>query len=610
MNGYMGRILRVNLSDGRHAVETVDVGLLAAYLGGRGLAARLFLDEVPADAAPLSERNKVFFFAGPMVGTGALSAGTCSVVAKSPLTGTLACAKTRGHFGAELKYAGFDGLIVEGRAEGPVVLCIMDDKVVIKPAPHLWGRTTNETADIFRKEMSDPWGARETSLAVIGPAGERQVHTANLVTDTFLSVGGPGIGAVLGAKNLKAVAVKGKNSVRVADGNRLAQVVTTMIGKLNAAPYTSELMPQWGTAFLVRLASQKGMLPEHNFRRSSGAKAMGTEAIAGAFALKSRGCFACPIACLKKTDLRHPLFRGRALAPTYMAIGAMGSNLGIADLEAIGRANTLCSELGLDPVATGGLMATAMEMTEAGVLAADDLGLSLRFGDDGALLKGIELLAAGDNGFAGRMRQGGEVLAADHACSDLFMGVRGSALAPFEPRAIQGMGLHYATSVLGPHHAFGHTFLDELLGVHEAALDPFEAEGKPELVKQHQDMIAALDSLGFCTWILMGLKPANLAPMVNAVLGTQLKADDLLQIGERIWNTERLVAEGHGRGRGCDQLPRRFLDEPLPDGPAKGQVSRLPEMLPRYFELRGWTGDGLVRPDTLERLGIGEKGHA
>lgn len=609
MHGYMGKILRVNLSDGKHHLEPVNEAWIEQFLGGRGLATRIFTSEVPSGADPLSDENKIVICSGPLVGSGSISSASAYVVTRSALTGTIGCAKTRGHFGAELKFAGYDGIIIEGRSDSPVVLSIMDDRVAVKPALHLWGRTTIETERLFKAEMGNRWEARETFLLNVGPAGEKQLPIATLVSDGFLSVGGAGIGAVFGAKNLKSIAVKGKHSVKVADGNRLMQVVTTMINKLNGTVITSELLPNWGTAFLVRLASEKGMLPKNNFQKplTERAKQMRTEAIESAYPLRSRGCFSCPIACLKKTDLKHPIYKGGGVAPTYMALGSLGSICGITDVEAIGRANMICAEQGLDPVTTGGLFATVMELVEKGAVTQADLKLDLEFGAAEVFVKALELVAT-KKGHASRLGGGGKALAESKGFADLFMGVKGASLPSFDPRAIQGLGLHFATGNHGPHHAYCYTFIDELLHVNQPVdhVEPWETEGKPALTKHYQDLVAVMDSLGFCVWPLLGLKFKNLVPMVNAVLGTQHKIDSLLEVGERVWNLERVFNIRSGFGVSDDRLPDRFIHEPMADGPAKGCVSKVPEMLPDYYELRGWSGDGVPFDGTLGRLGLEE----
>ena len=602
MYGCTGRCLRVNLSEGKHSIEEIDPELLDKFLGGRGLGVKVYSDEVDPQTDPLGPENKLIFVSGPLVGTGAVTGASCNVVTKSALSGTIVCAKMRGHFGAELKFAGFDMIIIEGKAEFPVILSILDDKINIQPALECWGRTTSETEEVFKKNLTDKWADRETYLVSIGPAGEKLVPLANIVNDRLLSVGGAGIGAVMGSKNLKAIAVKGSHSLSVADGDRFVRVVTTLINKLNSAPLTSQSMSAWGSAFLVGLCNQKGVLPQKNFQAAAftESKDIGTEALANAFALRSRGCFACPIACIKKTDVNHPLFKGKGMAPTYWAIGALGLNCGIRDMTTIGMANMICAEMGLDPIAAGGTVATAMELMEKGIASSDTLKLEFRFGQGEDLLQALTLIAT-KKGHAKRIGKGGEALAGEYGAPGSFMGVKGLPMAPFDPRSIQGMGLHFATCNYGPHHLYAYTFIDELLNVHEE-LDPWSTEGKPELVKRYQDMGAVIDSLGLCNWPLMGLKFNNFVPMVNSCLGTDYRADDLLTIGERIWNQEKLFNMRAGFDHTHDTLPERFVKEVIPGGPAQGQISKVDEMLPKYYELRGWSEKGEPRLETLEAL--------
>jgi aldehyde:ferredoxin oxidoreductase len=603
MNGRTGRCLRVNLTQGKHSTEKIDPDLMQKFLGGRGLGVKIFSDEVDPQTEPLAPDNKLIFSSGPLVGTGAITGASCNIITKSSLTGTLACAKMRGHFGAELKFAGFDMVIIEGRAESPVILSITDDKVKLVPALEYWGRSTVDTENLFKKNIGNQWAGRETFLAAIGPAGERLLPLANIVNDRFLSVGGAGIGAVMGSKNLKALAVKGQHSLHVADGNRFVQVINTLINKLNSAPLTSQSLSQWGTAFLVGLCFQKGILPQHNFHDNTlSLKNIGTDALNSAFALRSRSCFSCPVGCIKKTDVRHPAYEGRGMVPTYLAIGSLGVNCGINDLEVIGMANMLCAEMGLDPVATGGTLATAMELVSQKALTPEELKVDLSFGNGEAMLEAIRLMST-KGGHAKRLGQGGRALAETFERPDLFMGVKGMSLAPFDPRAIQGLGLHFATCNYGPHHLYGNTFIDELLNVHEK-IDPWEIEGKALLVKDYQDTTAVMDSLGLCSWPLMGLKFKNYVPMTNSCLGTSYSADDLLTIGERVWNMERLFNMRAGFDAAHDVLPDRFTQEPIAEGPAEGQVSRVQEMRPEYYQLRGWSEVGAPLPETLIKLGL------
>ena len=604
MYGSTGQCLRVNLDRGDWLIEELASESMEKFMGGRGLGVKVLFDEIDPKVDPLSPENKIIFVSGPLVGTGAVTGASCNVVTKSALSNTIACAKLRGHFGTELKYAGFDMIVVEGRAESPVILSILDDKIAIQPALEYWGRTTSQTEELYKATLTDKWAGRETYLLSIGPAGEKLVPMANVINDGFLSVGGAGVGAVMGSKNVKAIAVKGNHSVTVADGNRFVQVITTLINKLNSAPLTSQSMSAWGSAFFVGLCSQKGVVPFHNFKEapSEGLRHVGTEALANAFSLRSRGCFSCPIACIKKTDVRDPRFKGKGMAPTYLATGALGLNCGITDLTAIGMANMICAEMGLDPIAAGGTVATAMELSEEGLDSKEALKVDARFGEADDLLQALTLMAT-KKGHAKRIGRGAKAIAEEYGKPHLFMGVRGIPMAPFDPRAIQGMGLHFATSNYGPHHLYAYTFIDEVLNVHEN-LDPSTIEGKPELVKRYQDTTAIMDSLGLCNWPLMGLKFQNMVPMVNSCIGTSLKADDLLEIGERIWNLERIFNAKAGIDSSEDRLPDRFVKEPLIEGPAQGQTCKIAEMLPEYYNFRGWDETGIPRSETLKALGL------
>ncbi len=602
MDGWTGRCLRVNLTENAFQSEEISGELMEKFLGGRGLGVKVLYKEIDPQVDPLFPENKLIFVSGPLVGTGAVTGASCNVVTKSALSGTIACAKLRGHFGAELKFSGFDMIIIEGRAESPVILTILDDKISIQSALEYWGRTTSETEEMFQGGLSDKWAARETYLLSIGPAGEKMVPLANIINDGFLSVGGAGIGAVMGSKNLKAIAVKGSHSLTVADENRFVQAVTTLINKLNSAPLTSQSMSSWGTAFFADLCYQKGILPLRNFQGVAFkiSKDMRPEALSTAFALRSQGCFACPIACIKKTDVKNSLFRGKGMAPTYLAIGALGLNCGISDFLTIGMANMICGEMGLDPIAAGGTIATAMELMEKKVTSKDDLNLELRFGHNEDLLQALTFMAT-KKGHAKKIGQGGKALAEEYGTPKLFMGIKSVPMAPFDPRSIQGMGLHFATSNYGPHHLYAYTFIDEVFNVHEK-LDPWDTQGKPELVKQYQDMTAVMDSLGLCNWPLMGIKFNNLVPMINSCLGTNFKVDDLLLHGERTWNLERLFNMRAGFNRSHDILPDRFYKEPIQDGPAKGQISKVDEILDEYYKLRGWNKEGQPDIETLKAL--------
>jgi aldehyde:ferredoxin oxidoreductase len=290
------------------------------------------------------------------------------------------------------------------------------------------------------------------------------------------------------------------------------------------------------------------------------------------------------------------------MAPTYLAIGSLGMNCGVSNLEAIGIAHMLCAEMGLDPLATGGTLATVMELMEKGVASKENFNMDLRFGQAEAIAQALRFISTKDE-YAKHLGCGGEKIAKEYSRPDLFMGVKGYPMAPFDPRGIQGMGLHFATCNFGPHHIYAYTFIDELLNVHEK-IDPWTTDGKPELVKRYQETTAIMDSLGLCNWPLIALKIDNFVPMINSCMGKSYKAEDLLLIGERIWNLERLFNLAAGFDHSKDMLPERFLREEIHAGPAKGKVNHLSEMLPEYYRLRGWNEKGEPLPETLRTLEI------
>jgi aldehyde:ferredoxin oxidoreductase len=295
--------------------------------------------------------------------------------------------------------------------------------------------------------------------------------------------------------------------------------------------------------------------------------------------------------------------KGRGMAPTYMAIGALGLNLGITNLSTIGMANILCSEMGLDPIATGGTLSTAMEMVERGYLTSEELKLELGFGREEQVIQAIQRMST-QKGHAKRIGQGGWALCQKYGHKDLFMGVKKIPMAPFDPRAIQGMGLHFATSSLGPHHIYAYTFIDEILHVHDHDSDPGEVVGKPELVKEYQDVTAVMDCLGLCNWPFLVLKLKNFVPLVNSCLGTNYTREDLLTFGERTWNIERLFNLQAGTKREDDTLPQRFFDQSLKNATAQRQISRLQEMIQPYYTLRGWDDQGRPTEEMLHRLSL------
>jgi aldehyde:ferredoxin oxidoreductase len=601
MNGSTGNILRVDLTRGIHSIEKVDPSIAGSFIGGRGLGVKIYTDEVMPDVDPLSPENKIVFSAGPLVGTGAICGSFCSIISKSPLTGILNLGLVRGHFGGEMKFAGFDSIVIEGRSDFPVYLAIIDSKISLRPAIHLWGRTNSTTDALIKGELGDRWGAYEIYTASIGPAGENLSDLSVIVTEGGMeTIGGGGLGAVMGSKNLKAIALKGRNSIIVADGNRLMQVVTALKNRINSSKITSEWIPIFGTAYLINLCHKRGILPVKNFQEISFKEEdekFIDEALSRLSTLPRRGCFSCPIACIKRSESK-----GLAIAQGFEDIGLLGLNLCIRDLNSIDQMSHLCREMGIGLIPLGGFLSTVMELQERGKLKPKGIDLDIEFGGIEGAIKLTKLSAKGKEAEKIPFRNGLD-MARYFDEPDAFMGVKGASMPPIDPRGFQAIGLHLSTSNFGSEHFWVFSIVEEIIK-ENGDFDSGDISGKAEMVKEYQDIGASLDSLGLCPYILLGLKPRNLIPMIASVIGMDLKIEDLINIGERIWNLERSFNAGGGLRRLDDNLPSRFLHEPLKEGPAKGHVCRLSEMLPEYYKLRGWNEMGIPSLDTLRSLGL------
>ena len=391
MFGYMGKILRVNLTSGEIKVEELKEEDAKEFIGGRGLASKFLLEEIDPKVDPFSPENKLIFATGPLTGTAAPTGGRYMVVTKSPLTGFIASSNSGGFFGPELKFAGYDFLIVEGKAEHPVYISIKDEDVEIKDASHLWGKRVGETTDKLLEEFGD----KKARVACIGPAGENLVRFASIMNDKHRAAGRSGVGAVMGSKNLKAVVVRGTKQVELADKEKFMSVVKEKIKKIKENPITGGGLPNYGTAVLVNIINENGLYPTYNFQTGvfKYAYEQSGEALVAKYLVRNHPCFACPIGCGRVSY--HPAI-GITEGPEYESIWALGASCGINDLASIVIANHLCDEFGLDTISTGGTLAAAMELYEKGFLPEEDVGYKLNFGNAEAVLELIHQMARGE----------------------------------------------------------------------------------------------------------------------------------------------------------------------------------------------------------------------
>ena len=600
MNGWMGQILRINLTEGTVATETLDPVDARNFLGARGLGTHLWMKEVDPKVDPLSDKNKLVFVTGPLTGTMATCGSRYNVVTKSPLTGAIAASNSGGYWGPELKYAGYDGIIFEGKSEKPVYLWINDDKIELRSAEHLWGKTVYETTDVVREETDE-----HAEVACIGPAGEKLVKIACIINDYTRAAGRSGVGAVMGSKNLKAIAAKGSGGVKVADPTGFMAALTRARQILKQHPVTGQGLPAYGTNVLINILDQSGGLPVHNFQDSGSfpnADNTGGETLAAKYLVRNKGCMGCSIGCGRISQVNQGRFKVFAEGPEYEAAWAYGADCGIDDLEPIIKANHLCNELGLDSISMGTTIACAMELYENGYVTIKETGTPLNFGNKDAIVDFTQKTAYRE-GFGDELAEGSYRLASKYGHPELSMTVKKQELPAYDPRALKGMGLNYATANRGGCHVRGYMTAPEILGIPEK-LDNLTTEGKAAWVKLFQDLTAAVDSAGICLFVTLGMGAPEIAEQLKAATGMDYTVEEVLKAGERIWNLEKLFNLKSGLTKADDTLPPRLIEEGMKVGPNKGQVVELNVMLDEYYQLRGWDENGVPNATKLAELSL------
>ncbi len=598
MNGWAGTILRVDLTSGKISKEPLDMKLAREFIGARGLAAKILFDEVDPIIDALSPANKLFFAPGPLTGTFAPNVGRYDVVCKSPLTGAIAASNSGGSFGPELKYAGYDMVIFEGKADKPVYLWIKDAQAELRDAAALWGKEVPETTDLIRAETDE-----DAKVACIGPAGEKLSLIASIMNEMGRAAGRSGVGAVMGSKNLKAVAVVGTGSVKVGDKETFDAARIDASQKIRNHPVGGTGLKAYGTDVLVNILNSVGSLPTRNFREGyfPTADKVGGESLAKNNLLRPRGCFSCIIECGRATKVTNPKFAGEGEGPEYETAWGFGPDCGIDNLDAVIKANYLCNDLGLDTISTATTIACAMDLYEDGIITLKDTGgIPINFGNAEVMVQLVTMMAHRE-GFGDKMADGSYRLASAYGHPEYSMSVKKQEMPAYDPRGVQGIGLHYATSNRGGCHVRGYTIAVEVLG-NPVKMDQHVTEGKPELVKTFQDLTAALDSTGACLFATFGIGGDELAALLSGATGIKYSTADFMAAGERIWNLERLWNLKAGLSSNDDVLPPRLINVPIPAGPSKGEVSHLSEMLPKYYELRGWDEKGVPTPERLAEL--------
>lgn len=598
MNGYTGTILRVNLENKTIVKEPLNRKAAEEYVGARGLGTKYFCDEVDPKVDALGPDNKLIFMTGPLTGTAACCSGRYEVVAKAPLTGTIGAANSGGHFGPELKYAGYDGIIFEGVSDTPVYLYINDDKVELRDASHLWGKTVFEATD----ELNKACGA-SFRVACIGPTGENLCLYAGVMNDKHRAAGRGGLGAVMGSKKLKAVVVKGTGSIGVARPEGFMAAMENARNVLKAHPVTGEGLAAYGTEILVNIINETGGLPLRNGRDGAvyaNADNISGETLAEKYLVRNKGCFGCCIGCGRVVRIPDGPFKSFGEGPEYEAGWSFGADCGIDDLEAVCKANFICNEYGFDPITLGATIACAMELYEAGYLTEEETGMPIRFGDAHTMVKLAEMTAKNE-GFGKELARGSYRLAEKCGHPELSMSVKKQEMPAYDGRALQGIGLEYATSNRGGCHVRGYMTSPEVLGL-PTKMDPLVTEGKAGMLKVFQDLTALIDSVGICLFTSFAIGLPEVAAQYREAVGSDESDADILLKGERVWNLEKRFNIAAGVEK--DTLPPRLLREELPDGPAKGKVNELHTMLEEYYQLRGWDSEGIPTADKVKELGL------
>ena len=608
-------VLRVNLTEGTCTNEPLNMEWAQKYLGQRGLATKYLVEETDPRVDPLSPDNKMIMTTGPLTGTCASTAGRYSVVTKGALTGAIACSNSGGFFGNEMKNAGYDMIIFEGRAPNPVYLLVENDNVQLIDAGEFWGKSVWDTEEGIKAKHQDPL----IRVASIGVAGEAGVKFACVVNDMHRAAGRSGVGTVMGSKNLKAVAIRGTLGVSVDDVGSFMQATAEGKQTLADNAVTGQGLPAYGTQVLMNVINEVGALPTRNHRdvQFEGAKNISAEAMAEPRAdgkpnlVTNAACFGCTIACGRVSTVERshytvaerPEYQIASGGLEYEAAWALGAATGVDDLDALTFANFICNEQGIDPISFGATVGAAMELYEEGVIGdAETGGIECKFGSAKALTDLAELTGKGE-GFGAEIGLGSKRLCEKYGKPELSMSVKGQEFPAYDSRGIQGMGLAYATANRGACHLRAYTVSSEILGVPEKT-DPHVTEGKAGLVKAFQDATSAVDSSGLCVFTTFAWSLDDIAPQIDAACEGDWTAEKLLEVGERVWNLERQYNCAAGFTGADDNLPERLLKDAAKTGPAEGLTNGLAQMLPEYYEVRGWTDDGVPSNETVERLAL------
>ena len=600
-HGYTGKILEVDLTSANLSEAELDPSLANEYMGGKGFGAKILYDQLPPGCKPLSADNILVFATGPLTGTLAPSSGRFEVCTKSPATGLWLDSNCGGYFGPELKFAGYDMIIIRGKAAEPMMLVIDDHKFELKPARDLWGVDAITT----HRQIKQNFG-KDFKVACIGPAGEKGVLFAGIISE-YRALGRGGAGAVMGSKNLKAIAVRGSGGMSLFDPNVFMKTCRESFNELANNPDTGGGRQKYGTNVILSMMDEVGLHPVRNFQKGKfkGAEKVNEEAIETHY-VRNKACFGCPIYCSKIAEVKDGKYKGSFTeGPEYENVWSFGANCENVDVGAIIQAEYLCDYYGLDGITTGNVIGFLMECVEKGILSESDIGFPMAFGDDESIINAIHLIGKAEG--PGKVWGQGVKKMAEQldGAQELAMHVKGLELPAYDPRGSTGMALAYATSDRGGCHLRSWPIGDELLAT-EGRMDLVSLEFKAELVKTQQDLFCMINCSGMCLFATFAVSLKQLTPFLHAATGLEVysSSEEVMKIGERVNNLVRLFNIREGLTRDLDTLPKRFFSEPLKEGPSRDRVVELDQLMEEYYMVRGWDVDGVPGGAKLKELGI------
>jgi len=615
LGGYTGKILKIDLSNREVKTLQLDKELAAQFLGGRGFNSKRLYDMVSPGLDPLSPENPLLIATGPLVGTMFPTASRFNISAKSPLTGILGDTNAGGHFASEMKFAGYDQIIIVGKSNSPIYIYINDDQVEFRDASHISGKDVYEADSIIKADVGD----KQTQTLIAGPAAENGVKFSGLFANLMRAAARTGMGTVLASKGVKAIAIRGTGVIEVSDPYRFEKVVEEIEEEIyNHEQYWPRR--KMGTTRILLMANEAGFLPTRHYTQGTFeyAEEVSGERLAEEFNVKTRGCFACPIPCSRFYVVKEGKFRGNyGEGPEFESQGSLTSRIGNRNLALALKGNDMCNKFGIDILTTSECISWAMELYSKGMLTKDETdGLDLTWGNEAAILTLIEKIANRD-GFGDILADGPKAAAIKLGKGlDLTMQVKGLDLIMADPRGLKGFGLGYAVASRGGDHLRSEPFLElkndpsigqKMFGVPEATLRLAD-KGKGKLVSYFEDWNAVIDALEPCKNIMQNMEILTFeraSEVIEVVTGMKLTATQVKEVGTRINTIERAFNVREGIRRKDDYLPRRFIEEELPNGASSGTVVNMDLMLNEYYTERGWNKDsGIPLEHTLLKLGL------